>query len=206
MPQAMMVTKAGGVDKLQQLLTLFFKTFLFTGDRCEQLLLNAVPLLVADLTGAFREGTVQPSTMSKVVKYLMDFCAGIDNNVSEEGEGGLEYEGEGEGEELSPMTKRKRTTSRQSVLDARKTKGGQSASPAGLGQARVTAKLKERLFAALSRDVLKLGGCANEDRLLVKEYVRLIVLVTDREWICADSVCYMRTFTSLSRSVKIIAN
>ena len=174
-----------GQAKLQQLLTLFIKSYLFSGGRCEELLLDAVPLLVGDLTVDIREGSIQLSAIQRVVKHLLDLCYGMDDareKSAEEADGGGDG-GDGDNgieEENGPQVKKKKTTDGTSSSSAR------SADVASFAEKhRVTSCVKQRLFLSLSRDILKLG---TDNKAIVKEYVRLCAVVADGHWLNVQTV------------------
>ena len=174
-----------GQAKLQQLLTLFIKSYLFSGGRCEELLLDAVPLLVGDLTVDIREGSIQLSAIQRVVKHLLDLCYGMDDareKSAEVADGGGDG-GDGDNgieEENGPQVKKKKTTDGTSSSSAR------SADVASFAEKhRVTSCVKQRLFLSLSRDILKLG---TDNKAIVKEYVRLCAVVADGHWLNVQTV------------------
>lgn len=59
----------------------------------------------------------------------------------------------------------------------------------------MTERVKERLFAALCRDMLKLGECKGSDKVLVKEYVKLCSSVCDCGWLTAENVRLLRSMS-----------
>ena len=180
--------KSDGLAKLQQLLTLFIKSYLFSGGRCEELLLDAVPLLVGDITVDIREGSIQLTAIQRVVKHLLDLCYGMDDarvKSAEDLDGDADGDGDGDNgieEENGPQVKKKRTTDGASS-SVRRSGGGDVESFAE--KHRVTSCVKQRLFLSLSRDILKLG---TDNKAIVKEYVRLCAAVADGHWLNIQTV------------------
>jgi hypothetical protein len=60
--------------RLQQMLSIFFHVFTTSDLIPDQVVAGAVPYLVADMTNEIKDGAVDPSALSKIMKHLISLC------------------------------------------------------------------------------------------------------------------------------------
>lgn len=67
-------TSVGSTSRLQQILSIFLKSFVYADSRSEQVVLSAVSTLLADLAVDIRNEELASSTLARVVKHLLSMC------------------------------------------------------------------------------------------------------------------------------------
>lgn len=149
----------------------------------------------------------------------MDLCSGMDSQSAELAAVALDNDIASEGDdEAGPQVKKKRinkpkrtsssmkSAAMQDTVGGLKTvreecEGEEESEEGEEGNNRaLTERVKERLFAALCRDMLKLGDCKGTDKLVVKEYIKLCSSLCDCGWLSAENVKIFHLNSYVSKS------
>eukprot|EP01034_Spumella_vulgaris_P025350 gene25350-31796_t len=133
-------------SRLQQILSIFFQAFMVSEGRCEQVAMESVPQLVADMTNSVKFSGAKITSLHTVLKHLLTLC---DN--------------------MQPV--------HRSSIDA---------NPANSLAADMKDLIKQRAVAAICRELLKLAN-SKIDKLLVKEYVKVLGSLNVEEWVCNEN-------------------
>ena len=180
-------------ERLQQFLSLFLTSFMSKETIQEAVVLESIALFVADVTMEIKDGHVSAVVLLQMVKHLLTLCSDVtmtnptttaavivitpnvvsssssNDELKEPNEKGVDDD------DTIAMTVEETTE------DKREEGTGE--------QVNMDCLVKERVCAAVCREVVKMGTGKWLEKTIIKEFVKIINSMVTDEWLTPAKVC-----------------
>jgi len=163
-------------SRMQQVLSIFFHVFTTTDTVvADRVVSESIPQLVSDMTNEIKDGTVDAPSLSKIIKHLFSLCerkVTTTSSATPSGPGGHNIINNGD---AGTSIESSEVTSSAAVEVVVAGTEHENLTMLSLCQATTA--------AAISRELLKLGGHSKVEKSIGKEFIKLLSTLSFETWV-----------------------